>query len=263
MNRLVMQDKIRELSAVLKENEFPERILVVEYQSNDTCLLVATNFRAILLSDKFLSLSKVNVREFPYENVTDIEWAPGRLRHRITIRMDRKKEECYGLWRDGTLPARKMAEHLSSKLPGHPVTAGRDTRTTKAHSIEDIAQTFSLSGSKAKLKELPDVLEPDELPEHFLQAEYDDRHGLQVAGTMNRFGLLVGTDRQLIFIHKHLWSKREVHKFPYTVIDHVESSDGLLMGELKVNANRLEEIFKADRWAVNTFEKYLNGKTTN
>ena len=59
--------------SLLKENEFPERILVVEYQSNDTCHLVATNFRAILLSDKFLSLSKVNVREFPYENVTDIE----------------------------------------------------------------------------------------------------------------------------------------------------------------------------------------------
>ena len=107
---------------------------------------------------------------------------------------------------------------------------------------------------------MPDVLEPDEMPEHFLSVEYDDRHGLQVSAAKNQLGLLLGTDSQLVFIHKRLGAKREVHRFSYSMIDHVECSKGLLMGELKVYANGLEEIFKADRWAVESFAQYLSEK---
>ncbi len=237
-----------------------ERILVVEYQHDDACLLIATNFRAMLLSDKLFSFSKVQVRDFFYDKITGVEWAPGIFRHRITIRIGRKKEECYGLWRDGTYPARKMAEHLSSKLKGGAASIAKDAKTAKLHAIEDISKSLSLFGCKAELKELPEVLEADEIPENMLSVEYDDRHGLQVSGAMNRHGLLVSTNRQMMFIHKHLGAKREVHQFPYSTIDHVECSKGLFMGELKVYANGLEEIFKADNWAVESFAQYLTHK---
>lgn len=260
LNRFALQDRIRELPALLMEDELAERMLVVEYQNNDACLLVATNFRVILLSDKLLPFGKVKVRDFPYDKITDIEWAPGRFRHRITIRMGQKKEECYGLWRDGQFPARKMAEHPCSKLRAGTASVAKDARTAKAHAIEDRAKSLFFIGSKAELKQLPDVLEPDEMPEHFLSVEYDDRHGLQVSAAKNQLGLLLGTDRQLVFIHKRLGAKREVHRFSYSMIDHVECSKGLLMGELKVYANGLEEIFKADRWAVESFAQYLSEK---
>ena len=260
LNRFALQDRLRQLPGLLAEGELMERVLVVEYQHDDTCLLVATNFRAMLLSDKFFSFSKAKVRDFPYQSITDVEWAPGRFRHRITIRMGRKKEECYGLWRDGTFPARKMAEHLASKLPGGTGSLATDAKIAKVHAIEDIAKSLSLVGCKAELKELPEVLEADEMPENMLNVEHDDRHGLQVSGAMNRQGLLVGTDRQLMFVHKHLGAKREVHQFPYSTIDHVGCSKGLFMGELKVYSDGLEEIFKADNWTVESFAQYLSDK---
>ena len=103
----------------------------------------------------------------------------------------------------------------------------------------------------------------NEMPEHFLGVEYDDRHGSKVSAVMSRHGLLVATDRQLVFIHKHLGAKREAHRFSYSMIDHVECSKGLLMGELKVHANGQEDIFKADSWAVESFAQYLNAKMTH
>ena len=266
LNRSVLQSEIRQLPGILRQDELPEKILVVEYKGNDTCLLVVTNLRFMFLTEKFFSFGKLQVRDFSCDEITFVDWAPGRFRHRITIHMGDKKEECYGLWRDGQFPVRKMAEHLRSKISGSSASVANDARTAKAHAIEDIVrESLGLSGAdrmlvSAELKQLPDILGQDEMPERFMPAEYDARHGLMISATENRHGLLIATDRRLLFIHKRLGFSREVNEFPYDTIDHVEFSKGILFGQITVYSSGLEEIFKVDGLKVESFAEYLRGE---
>ena len=110
------------------------------------------------------------------------------------------------------------------------------------------------------MKHLPDILAEDEMPEELLTAEYDDRRGLNVSRTYNIHGLLVCTDRRLMFVHKHLGSAPEVHEFPYDAIDRVDSSTGWVNGDFKVYSHGIEEIFKAEKSGVIGFVYFLNKK---
>ncbi len=262
--RGVIGDQIRHVSGILQENELPEKMLVVEYNSDDTCLMVVTNIRFMFITQKFFSLGKFNARDYPYSTITDVEWAPGRFRHRITIHMERKKEACYGLWRDGEFPARKMAEHLRSKIPDGQCSVASDDKTAKLHAIEDFVRNmseWSRAGIRgAEVKQLPDILEADEMPEWLMPAQYDDRHGLNVSSVDNPHGLLVATPRRLIFVSKTLGSRARVNSFLYDAIEQVEFSKGWLSSEMTIVASGLQEIFTTYASDGEAFAWYLEQK---
>ena len=263
--RTVIGDKIKHVSGILQENELPEKMLVVEYNSRDDCLLVVTNVRFMFITDKLFSLNKFNTRDYLCEAITDVEWAPGRLRHRITIRIGRKKEVCYGmslLWQDGQFPSRKMAEHLQSKIPGGQVSVASDDRTAKLHAIEDFVRNLG-EGARAgirgaDIKQLQDILKTDEMPERLISAQYDGRHGLNVSSLDNPHGILVSTAWSLIFVSKTLGSRACVEIFPYNKIEQVEFSKGWLSNKVTITVSGLQEIFVTSRGKA--FAKYLEGK---
>ena len=266
LSRTVMGAQIRQLPNILKEGELPEKVLAVSYKSDDSCLLVSTNLRLMFVSEKMFSMSgSVRVKDFPWERVTGVEWSPGLLRHGITIHMGRKKEKCEGLGINGQHRPRKMSEYLQARIcatqdvPSMSVT--KDAKTGKAYAIEDMVRNLPYQHVGSEWKQLPNVLEEDEMPERFLNVEYDNRHGLNVSSGDNQVGLLTATDRRLVFVYKPPLLRPQVSEFPYDTIDDVTYSKGLLRGEVKVYAHGLEEIFKAfDGSEAVTFAQYLGEK---
>ena len=266
LGRTAMESQIKQLPNILKECELPEKVLAVRYKNHDTCLFVSTNLRIMFVTERMFSRSgEVRVEDFPWNAITGVEWSPGKLSHRITIRMGRKKVDCQGPGIHGQVRPRKMAEYLQAKVSGTQEGAAesvaKDAKTAKGNAIEDMVRSMPIPPIGSEWKQLSEVLEDDEMPERFLSAEYDDRHGVKVSSGQNRMGMLVATDRRLVFVYKPPLLRPLVNEFPYDTIDGVAYSKGLIRGEVKVSANGLEEIFKTFGGSdAAAFAEYLGEK---
>lgn len=191
LSRTVIVAQIKQLPNILKEGELPERVLSVRYKNHDDCLLISTNLRVMLVTERMFSRSgEVRVQDFPWDAITGIEWSPGKVSHRITFRLGRKKVECHCPGIHGQHRPRKMAEYLQAKIPaaqgGPAESIARDAKTTKTYAIEDMVRSMPVPPTGSEWKQLSGVLEEDEMPERFLNAEYDDRHGVNVSSAQNR-----------------------------------------------------------------------------
>ena len=116
LTRIGVSEVVEQLLDALVDDELPERILMVDYRGHNESWLLATNQRLILMYPKLFS-KKRNVQSFPYDQLTDVEWDPGKAKHRITIHTGRKKEVCHGWWIDGQGKGRDMVEHVRAKIP--------------------------------------------------------------------------------------------------------------------------------------------------
>ena len=263
ISKPLLTNHLKQLPNLLQNQELPEKLLAVTQGANDSCLLVATNLRIMMIWEVMFSFSgKVKARDMWWRNVTSVEWRPGLLRHHLVILMGRKKWDCEIPGILGQDRARQMAEYLQSKIaathgsPSKPIA--KDAKTAKAHAIEDMVRDLPLAGSE--WKQLPDVLAQDEMPEQFLGAEYDDRNGLKVSSGENQIGLLAATDRRLIFIKKPPLLRRKVTEFPYDSIERVEFKKGLFRSQITVFASGREEIFKGFGSEVKEMAEYIEDK---
>ena len=78
-------------------------------------------------------------------------------------------------------------------------------------------------GSKREIKELPKILWEDELPEQIVTGYYNDKSGL-----------LVATDRRMIFLDKGFLGQLKVEDFWYDNISSMESTRGIVWGSITV-----------------------------
>lgn len=77
--------------------------------------------------------------------------------------------------------------------------------------------------SKREIGELPKVLWEDELPEQIVTGRYKQKAGL-----------LVATDRRIIFLDKGMLGQLKVEDFRYDTISSIESSRGIIFGSITV-----------------------------
>ena len=75
-----------------------------------------------------------------------------------------------------------------------------------------------------ELAELPSILQLDELPEAIIQGRYNDKGGI-----------LVATDRRLIFVHCGFFST-SYEDFPYDKFTSIQPRTGVFMGGLTIYA---------------------------
>lgn len=78
-------------------------------------------------------------------------------------------------------------------------------------------------GSKREIKELPKILWEDELPEQVVTGYYNDKPGL-----------LVATDRRIIFLDKGFLGQLKVEDFWYDKISSMESTRGIVWGSITI-----------------------------
>ena len=103
--------------------------------------------------------------------------------------------------------------------------------------------------SRKEIKELPSILWEGELPEMLITGTYN-----------NGTGILVGTDRRLIFVDKGIFSLK-IEDFGYDRITSIESSTGMMLGGITIYASgNKEEIKQVPKEATRPFADWLRAK---
>jgi len=105
--------------------------------------------------------------------------------------------------------------------------------------LEDVKEQISHLGRVSKflafreIKELPDILWEDEKIENIVRGLY-----------VEKYGLLVATDKRLIFIDKGLIYGLRVEDFPYDKISSIQYTTGILYGDLTIFASGNKAVIK-------------------
>lgn len=105
------------------------------------------------------------------------------------------------------------------------------------------AQIKNLGGfetflGRKEIKELPSILQEDEKVENIIQGTYN-----------NGNGILVATNRRLVFVDKGFLFGLKVEDFPYDKISSIQYETGILMGKLTIftsgNKAIIDNVIKA------------------
>lgn len=144
VSRTAFQDEVKHLLSILQEDELLEKLLNVEYDGVDNCILAITDRRFMFVRGTFFR--GINAKEYPLNHITSVEWKPGTFRHRVTVHIGAhadlligrktvrgkpKKEEFYVLWRDGQSVAARTAVLLRAKILTQ--TAGAQPSSKEGH----------------------------------------------------------------------------------------------------------------------------------
>jgi len=117
--------------------------------------------------------------------------------------------------------------------------------------IRALAGTSRLLAFK-EIKELPKILWEDERLEQIIQ-------GLYAGGN----GILVATNKRLIFVDKGMFYGVRVEDFPYDNITSIQYETGLISGEITVYASgNKAEIKYLDKGRTRDFAEYVRARTT-
>ncbi|HOV79342.1 MAG TPA: PH domain-containing protein [Bacillota bacterium] len=116
--------------------------------------------------------------------------------------------------------------------------------------IKNLSGAEKFLGRK-EIKELPSILWEDELPEKIVQGFYN-----------NGMGILVATNKRLIFIDKGIFSLK-VEDFPYDKISSIQYSTGMLSGEIDIfTSGNKAEIKSIVKDQVRPFCEYVRARIT-
>ncbi len=121
--------------------------------------------------------------------------------------------------------------------------------------IEIQTQISSLDGlqsflGRKEIKELPNILWDDEKVENLIQGTYN-----------NGNGILVATNKRLVFIDKGLIFGLKVEDFPYDKISSIQYETGLIFGKLTIfttgNKAIIDNVIKSN---VRTFGDWVRAR---
>jgi hypothetical protein len=118
-------------------------------------------------------------------------------------------------------------------------------------------QISSLDGASRllafkEIKELPKILWEDERVEQIIQGMYK-----------NGNGVLVATNKRLVFVDKGLVFGLKVEDFPYDKITSIQYETGMLMGEITIFASgNKAEIKYLDKARTRTFAEFVRARIT-
>lgn len=118
--------------------------------------------------------------------------------------------------------------------------------------IQNIDGTSKFFGFK-EIKQLPDILWEDELIEKLVQGLYN-----------NGQGILVATNKRLIFVDKGLIYGLRVEDFPYDKITSIQYETGLLFGEIKIFASgNKADIKQINKQQARDFAEYVRARISS
>ena len=264
MQKAILTDLVKKLPDVLQPDELPEKMLGgIRQGASDEHLLIVTNLRILLVHKPPISFSgKLKMKEAAWTQVTGVEWRSGLLVHHLIVHQGRKKWDCEIPGINGKGRGIEMAEYLETKIPSpsdsKQTKSLRDPKMNKLQTIERMVHHEHIPGSE--WKQLPDILQQEEMPELLAHGEYDDRNGLKVSSVENKIGLLAATDRRLVFVSKPPIGRRKVYEFAYKDIAEAKLNKGLMMGALTIRINGRTEIFRAPNPQVEQVARHLEGK---
>lgn len=124
--------------------------------------------------------------------------------------------------------------------------------------LEEIQKQISSMDGASRLlafkeiKELPKILWENEKVEQIINGNYN-----------NGNGILVATNKRLIFVDKGLLFGLKVEDFPYAKITSIQYETGMLMGEITIFASgNKAEIKHLDKSKTRVFAEFIRARTT-
>ena len=232
------KNEFAELPNVLDDDELP--VLAIKCSVGmGSGLMVATDRRVVWLR-KGRSL---NVQEMAYAAMDSVEskvsgWSGGT----ITFAGTATSLEVSNATKSLTLAfadfvREKAAPFIAAAADAEAEAADR----TKARAAEaadrtkarakEIAEALQASGgdrtvfTKWEFRALPSILVDGELPEMVVSGRYNSSNGI-----------LVATDRRLLFVDKGFLGSLQVEDFPYSTIQSVHSSSGAIFGSITIKS---------------------------
>lgn len=124
--------------------------------------------------------------------------------------------------------------------------------------LEDVKkQISSLDGTsmllgRKEIKELPKILWEDEQIEQIIQGVYN-----------NSMGILVATNKRLVFVDKGIIFGLKVEDFPYDKITSIQYQTGIIFGEITIFASgNRAEIKNMEKGRTRTFAEFVRARIT-
>jgi phosphomevalonate kinase len=107
--------------------------------------------------------------------------------------------------------------------------------------------------SRKELKELPNIIGKDEVIDNLIQGTYNDGQGL-----------LVSTNRRLIFVDKGLVYGVKVEDFPLSKITSIQYETGMLLGKIKIHTSgNIGIIENVDKKQAPKFSEFIRTKLSD
>ena len=112
-----------------------------------------------------------------------------------------------------------------------------------------ISNVSNFLGRK-EINELPKILAESEIVDNIAQGTYS-----------NGQGILVSTNRRLVFIDKGLLYGLKVEDFPYDKITTIQYETGLLLGEIKIHTSgNIAKIDNVEKTTARSFAEFVRNK---
>lgn len=112
-----------------------------------------------------------------------------------------------------------------------------------------LTNVSSFLGRK-EINELPDILAPTEIINNIIQGTYNNGHGI-----------LVSTNRRLVFIDKGLFYGLKVEDFPLDKITSIQYETGMLLGKVKIiTSGNTATIDNVEKTSSRKFAEFIRDK---
>ena len=227
-------DDSESLAALVSGNFGPEKAV-----SNNTHLGIATDRRLVFLHKGRRS---DDIKEIPYRDIAAIDYNAGVVMGRITV-----SSQSEGRFRVQNIVPKEQskvfAETVQPLIAGTqsemPVVVGKEERIDQEWSslIPKGWGTFTDANMHSgERRMLHNLLESDEHLECLIGGKFGPDLGKAEfnKNTLHE-GVGVATDRRVIFLDKGIFAT-EVAEIPYTSVEAITYSTGLMYGGLKISA---------------------------
>lgn len=159
----------------------------------------------------------------------------------------------------------KAAPKIAGKLKQHSLKdiqilleADEISKNQKGSKLEQIKEQINSLGldntstffGRKEIKELPKILAPDEKIDNIIQGIYN-----------KGMGILVSTNRRLVFIDKGMIYGLKVEDFPLDKITSIQYETGLILGEVKIHtSSNIAIIDHVDKNDARKFAEFVRDK---
>lgn len=159
----------------------------------------------------------------------------------------------------------KIDPFLSRKLKRHSLkdiqnllqekAQSEDSANSRLNEIKSHIQSLGLDNvssylGRKEIKELPEILVNNEKVNNIIQGTYN-----------NGQGILISTDRRLIFIDKGMLYGLKVEDFPLDKITSIQYETGLLLGKVKIHtSSNMATIDNVEKGSARKFAEFVRDK---
>lgn len=130
-----------------------------------------------------------------------------------------------------------------------------DLKNSRLNEIKQQIQELKLGGvsnylGRREINELPSILAPTEYIDNIAQGTYN-----------NGQGILVSTNRRLLFVDKGMLYGLKVEDFPLDKVTSIQYETGLLFGEIKIHTSgNIAKIDNVEKASARSFAEFVRNK---